>query len=223
MKGAAILFTEMTPDYDWEDRFNRWYDTHRIPVRMEVSGFLGAQRYKDSDRPNYLAVYELEALAVLDSEAYQTVSAHPNAESKWMLDNVAGFTRYVGEAISDQRRDDPPIDPLDAPILYSTFFSVPDEAAEAFNAWYTEDHVPTLLECPDWLACRRFLITEGDPQPWTHLALHYIMDMSAFDSPQREKARSSQRRTALAEEPWFNASTHIYEIWGERFVPSAFR
>ena len=138
-----------------------------------------------------------------------------------MLDNVAELTRYIGDEISDQRRKDLKIDPLDAPILYTTFFSVPDEAADTFNAWYTEEHVPTLLECKDWLACRRFLIGDGDPQPWTHLALHYIRDMSAFDSPEREKARGSKLRAQLAEEPWFNASAHVFEIWGDRFEASA--
>ncbi len=43
MKGATVLFTEMAPDMDWEDEFNEWYDTHQIPKRMEIPGFIGAQ------------------------------------------------------------------------------------------------------------------------------------------------------------------------------------
>lgn len=217
MKGATILFRELTPDYDWEDRFNKWYDTHYIPIRMEAPGFLSAQRYKDTDRPNYLAVYELESPAALESKEYLNIQAHPNVETKWVLANVAAAARYIGNEISDQRREDLSSDPLDAPILYSVFFSVPDESADEFNAWYTEEHVPMLLKCKDWLACRRFLIVDADPQPWTHLALHYIEEMSAFDSPERQAARSTEWRNRLADQPWFNAGTLVYERWGQRF------
>ena len=218
MKGATILFRELSPDYDWEDRFNEWYDNHYIPIRMKAPGFLSAQRYKDTDRPNYLTVYELESQSALETKEYLNIQEHPNAETKWVLSNVAAATRYIGNEISSQWRDDAGADGLDASFIYSVFFSVPDEAADAFNAWYTEEHVPMLLKCSDWLGCRRFLISEGDPQPWTHLALHYIADMSAFDSPEREAARSTELRQKLSEEPWFNASTLVYERWGDRFM-----
>ena len=221
MKGATILFREMTPDYDWEDRFNRWYNTHYIPIRMEAPGFISAQRYRDAERPNYLAVYELESETALESDEYLNIQAHPNAETKWILANVADSARYLGTEISDQRRDKKGGEALDAPILYPVFFSVPDEAADEFNAWYTDELVPQLLKCSDWLACRRFLIFDGEPQPWTHLALHYLNDMAAFDSPEWEAARELEGKTEFAEEPWFNASYHVFERWGDRFEAAA--
>lgn len=221
MKGATILFREMTPDYDWEDRFNRWYNTHYIPIRMEAPGFVSAQRYRDAERPNYLAMYELESEDALESDAYQNIQAHPNAETKWILANVADSARYIGNEISNQRQDKLKADPLDAPILYPVFYSVPDEAADAFNAWYTDELVPVLLKCKDWLACRRFLIVDGEPQPWTHLAVHYLNDMAAFDSPEQEAAREIEAKAKFAEEPWFNASYQVFERWGDRFEPTS--
>lgn len=218
MKGQTILFSEMSPDYDWEDRFNSWYDTHYIPARMKAPGFLSAQRYKDADRPNYLAVYELESEQTLETGDYRNIKAYPNTETKWILGNVAGSARYAGNEINDQRRKGIKEDPLDAPILFTVFFSVPDESADDFNAWYTEEHIPMLLECKDWLACRRFAIFEGDPQPWTHLALHYLNDVSALDSPERQAASSTEWRERLAAEPWFNGSFLVYERWDERFL-----
>lgn len=218
MKGATILFSEMTPEFDWEDRFNKWYNTHYIPIRMAVPGFLSAQRYKDADRADYLAIYELESEAALETEEYRHIQEFPNVETRNVLANVSGRARYVGDEISDQRQEGLKTDPLDASIIYVSFFSVPDEAVDEFNAWYTEEHVPQLLKCKDWLACRRFLITDADPQPWTHLAIHYLADMSAFDSPEREAARSTATRMRLADEPWFNASTLVLEKWGDRFL-----
>jgi len=220
MAGATILFSGMTPDYDWEDRFNKWYNGHYVPIRMGAPGFLSARRYREADRPNYLAVYELEDEATLESEAYAKIRSLPHAETRWILDNVAGRARYVGNLISDQRRDDLADDALDAPVLYSVFFSVPDDRAEDFNAWYTQEHVPMLLECRQWLSCRRFLIQDGEPQPWTHLALHYLADVAALDSPERAAARETEWRRRLSAEPWFKASYQIFESIGERFRSS---
>ena len=134
MKGAAILFSEMSPDLDWEDEFNAWYDTHHIPVRMAVPGFLSAQRYREPERPNYLAIYEMDSPAVLESTPYMKVKNQPNARTKWMLANVQGFSRYLGTQISEQGREDAGEDALDAPALFAVFFSVPDERAAEFNA-----------------------------------------------------------------------------------------
>lgn len=218
MKGASILFSEMSSDFDWEDRFNKWYNTHYIPIRMKLPGFVGAQRYRDADRPKYLAVYELESEAALQSQEYQSVKEHPNGETRWILSNVTATSRYVGTEISDQRKDGLKTDPFEAPILYPVFFSVPDDAADDFNAWYTQEHVPMLLKNKNWLMCRRFLITDADPQPWTHLALHYLADVSALDSPEHEAAENTEWRAKLAAEAWFNASDHLFERLGERFA-----
>lgn len=217
MKGATILFTEMSPDMDWEDDFNHWYDTHHIPVRAAVPGFVSAQRYKDPDRPTYLAVYEITAPEVLESVDYQKVRAQPNAQTAWMLSNVQNYSRYIGKEMSMVLRDGQDDGVIDAPVLYAVFFSVPDERVDEFNSWYDDEHVPLLLKCDHWLAVRRFEILEGEPQPWTHLAVHYIADMAAFDSPERKAARSTEWRAKLAEEPWFQGSYEVYERFGDRF------
>lgn len=218
MKGATVLFSEMAPDMDWEDEFNEWYDTHRIPGHMALPGFLSAQRYKDPERSNHLTIYELESPAVLESEGYAKLSALPHAKTRWMLDNVAGYSCYLGNEFRNQRRDGLGDEALDAAILYPVFFSVPDESADDFNAWYDDEHVPMLLKCEDWLLVRRFDIYDGEPQPWTHLALHYLRGLSALDSPELEAARNTEWRKRLGEESWFRASFQIFERFGARFL-----
>lgn len=218
MKGATVLFTEMAPDTDWEDEFNEWYDTHQIPQRMAVPGFIGAQRYKDPERPNYLTVFEVESPSVLEGGTYQEVRARPHAATRWMLDNVTGSSRYLGNKISELRQEGLGEEPLDADSLFAVFFSVPDERAGEFNSWYDEEHSPMLLKCKDWLMVRRFEIYDGEPQPWTHLALHYLRDGSALESPELEAARNTEWRARLATESWFKGSFQYYERVGERFL-----
>jgi hypothetical protein len=207
----------MSPDLDWEDDFNHWYDSHRIPSRMAVPGFVSAQRYRDAERPNYLAVYELTGPDVLESAAYQKVRHQPNAKTKWMLANVQGYSRYAGNEFSVRRRADATDDAIDASVLYAVFFSVPDERAAEFNSWYEDEHVELLLRCEDWLMVRRFEVYDAEPQPWTHLALHYLADMKALASPEREAARNTEWRAKLAAEPWFQGSYLVFERFRDRF------
>jgi hypothetical protein len=217
MKSASVLFSEMTPDVSYEAEFNDWYDREHIPLRMGVPGFFSAQRYVVAGTRHYLAVYEMESPAVLKSPPYQEVKNSPSERTRWMLGNVQGFTRYIGDQTSVQMRETPSnAEPLDAAYLYAVFFAVPGERQAEFNDWYERDHVPTLLECRDWLMVRRFRIVDGEPENWTHLALHYLADSGALSSPERERARASPWRARLAQENWFNGKYFVFAKHGNR-------
>ena len=74
-----------------------------------------------------------------------------------------------------------------------------------------------LLKCPQWQRIRRFDIYDGEPQPWTHMSLHYLTDIAALDSDERAAARDTDWYKKLSEEAWFRSSYLIYERVGERF------
>ena len=225
MQGSAILFSEMTPQPAWEPEFNDWYDHEHIPLRMAVDGFVSAQRYKSLQDGSYLAVYEMRALSVLQSEAYGRVKNQPSDMTRRMLKDVSGFTRYLCEEIGEQRAAHADASgasaAIDGACLYPVFFQVPEERVQAFDDWYEQDHVPLLLDCPDWLSCRRFRIRDGDPGRWTHLALHYLRDPRALDSPERERARATPWRARLAAEPWFKPHYLLFARHGGRQIAAA--
>lgn len=215
----AVLFSEMTPAPEWEGEFNGWYDEEHIPLRMQVPGFAGAQRYKRNDR-DYLAVYDMDETAVLTSEAYKLVKDHPSELTARMLRDVSNFTRYIGRPIGFQANAAGD-GFLTAPILYPVFFSVPEARLADFDAWYEQDHVPLLLDCPDWLAVRRFHLEIAHPHPFNRLALHYLANPSALDSPAREKARATPWRAKLAAEDWFKGTYMVFDRHGKRFQGAA--
>ncbi len=215
MEQKAVLFSEMTPAADWEAKFNAWYDREHIPLRMDVPGFAGAQRYKRNER-DYLAVYDMDDADVLASEAYGRVKNNPSEETAWMLKSVANFTRYICAPIG-QQASVPVEEMLEAPVLYPVFFAVPADRADEFDRWYDEDHVPTLLEEKSWLGCRRFEIKSGEPGQFTRLALHYLGSASALESTARIKARESKWRDQLAKENWFKGTYMLFERHGRRF------
>ncbi|UOK73307.1 DUF4286 family protein [Ancylobacter polymorphus] len=86
-------------------------------------------------------------------------------------------------------------------ILYSVVFDIPQEWHEEFNAWYDQEHMPMIFECREWLRTMRYRV-EGSTKA-THLALHYIQDPSAFDSPPLKAARLTPWRNALVKHRWF--------------------
>lgn len=216
MRGGAILFSEMTPPAGQEAAFHDWYDTEHIPIRMGAPGFVSAQRYRAQSGAGYLAVYEMTTLAALDTPEYRTIKTAPSETTRWMLKNVSGFTRYLGEETYCKMGQGADETAIDAPVLYSVWFNVPPDRAADFDAWYEQDHVPLLLGCADWRMVRRFRITDGEPEHWTHLALHYLNDVKALESPERAQARKTPWRDRLAAEPWFKGKYTLFDRHKER-------
>lgn len=214
MSKNAVLFSEMRPDPSWEERFNIWYDTDHIPVRMVLDGFEGAQRYKALENDNYLVVYDMESMAALRTPGYEKVKTAPSEETNWMLANVTNFTRNLGTEIGCEGEID-----LEAPYVFCAMFNAPDEGKADFDAWMTEDHLPILLENEHWLGARRFELTVSEPAPFTRLAIHYLSSLDALKSPERAKARdTSWRADMVAKYPWFSQGYYAgFERFGPRY------
>ena len=189
MLGMSILFSEMRPERPWEDRFNHWYDTEHIPLRMQVKGFESAQRYRNAEDDNYLAVYELASLAVFSTPEFQVIKAKPSETTAWMLANVKGFTRYLGDQMMG--RGDQSGDALDAPVLLAVLLNVPQASIHDFDNWFEQDHMPNLLRNPDCRMIRHFTIVSGEPHQFNRLALHYLASANVMTSQRREMAESS--------------------------------
>jgi hypothetical protein len=219
LKGNAILFSDMTPDASFEQRFNEWYDTDHVPVRMACPGFVSAQRYKHRDSDGYLAIYELEDDGVLATDAYKLVKTNPSDETRWMLDNVTGFTRYLaGQTSAAVQEGTDPAVALDAPVIHAVWFEVPESDRPEFNDWYEREHIPILMKCADWLMVRRYDVRNGEPERFTNLSLHYLQREEALSSPERQEARATEWRARLAERDWFKGQYAVYLRHGKRHI-----
>ncbi len=217
MLGPTVLFSEMSPPAELEAEFNNWYDTEHIPLRMAVPGFIAAQRYKtEDDQRNYLAVYEMSSASDLKSPEYLVVKNEPSELTQKMLGAVTGFTRYIGVCLGEQWQIGLENPLSHAEYLYAVFFTVPEEDQHDFDSWYSEDHVPTLLESSDWLGTRRFKIIDGAPQSFNRMALHYLKTADALDSSARAKARKTPWRDRLAMRPWFKGHYLVFKNYRPR-------
>jgi len=213
--GTTVLFSEMRPAPEWEDRFNTWYHDDHIPARMVLDGWQGVQRYKARDGNDYLVVYDLASAAALKTPEYEVVKTRPSAETDWMLKNVSDFTRFIGAEI-DRHGDVEAA--IDAPLIFAALFNVPEADCAEFDAWMAEDHVPLLLQCPDWRAVRRFRLPVAEPVPYTRLAIHYLASAAALASPERERARTTEWRSRMMRHDWFTAGrARAFDAWGARY------
>ena len=219
LRGETILFSEMTPPQHQEAAFNEWYDREHIPLRMAAPGFRSAQRYRDGDSLNYLAVYEMDGPGALATPEYGRIKNQPSDTTRAMLGAVSGFTRYIGQSIGAHGLSGDGM--LSAPVLYAVFFQVPPAWSAEFDSWYAEDHVPLLLEDPRWIGTRRFDVLDGSPHGYNRLALHYLADRLVLDSDARAKARATPWRARLAHEPWFKGKYLVFDSVGARQVAQA--
>ncbi len=75
MANKGFLLVTMQPPPAFEEEFNVWYDSEHIPERLAVPGVLTALRFVATDgHPKYLAMYDLENHAVMESAAYLRVA-----------------------------------------------------------------------------------------------------------------------------------------------------
>ena len=84
---------------DDEAEFNRWYDREHMRERVEVPGFISAQRYVSDghSRWKYLALYETEGVSTFYSPVYRQALANQSAWSKQILARFRDPQRSVAE------------------------------------------------------------------------------------------------------------------------------
>jgi hypothetical protein len=97
-QGHGLLLVMIEVDPAHEDEFNRWYNEEHLPERAACPGFVSARRFVAVEgSPKYLALYELESPAVLESRAYQQISP----PSEWTKAVSQHFLRAVRNVYVD--------------------------------------------------------------------------------------------------------------------------
>ena len=201
----GLLLATLEPPEEMEEEFNDWYDTEHLPERKAIPGIITAQRfvaYKGS--PKYLALYDLENVEVLQSEAYKMIG--PDYYSPWtqrITRHARIFKRYVyGQAspgrglISDE-----------ANALLMWMNDIPEGKNEEFNQWYDKECMSYLKELGGFIQARRFYCVEGEAKD---LALIEFRDLDFLQSDGYKEALLSDK--AIKTRKYFQETIHkIYE------------
>jgi hypothetical protein len=92
-----------------EEEFHRWYNEEHIPEKVgRVPGFLSARRYRSLDgRPNWLCIYELEDVSVVEDPTYQANYRSGTVTTEKMKAKARTFYRNVYIQIHEDTRGIP--------------------------------------------------------------------------------------------------------------------
>ena len=147
----GLLLTMTEPPPYMEEEFNAWYDTEHLAERRAIPGFRSATRWTPdgaSAAGKYLATYELDSAAVLESPEYL---ARYNNQSPWSrrcLAKTVVFKRWACEQVDPGAADAHPL----AKALLLVGADAPIQG----------------LAVPGALQTRRFVASAGEPR---HIAL----------------------------------------------------
>ena len=206
MQGTTIVYDTITVKREGGIAFDVWHQNHYVPSVVATGQMLNVQYYGSPLRATYVSVFESNTSpAALHGTL--PVPAHEAIISSER--HVAGFmNQHLAPGAGDPFRD--------APILYPVLFGVPTEWEKDFNAWYDEEHLGLLLRSPYWPMCRRFKVHNPAPGSWTHIALHYLADLRALESKERDEARATPWRDRLAKHAWFKGDYRVLYKFGAR-------
>jgi hypothetical protein len=190
----ALFYVYTDPGSVPEAEFHDWYDHEHGPARLTVPGIRSGRRYRalDDSKPPWLALYELDGPDVIDSPAYKAVVAGVSDRDKAVNAGLAVLDRRVYEQLSS---DGSPAPGDPAPVILSVALSVPADAEDDLAAWYTQEHIPMLLQVPGWRRIRRFrLIRALDGSGPDFLSLHEVAGPEVFEEPGYRAAISTPWR-----------------------------
>lgn len=206
MQGKTIVYDAITVNREGGFAFDVWHQNHYIPSVLATGQLLNVQCYGSPLRATYVSVFESNTSP---ATLHGVLPAPEHA-------SIISTERHVAAFMNEQTAPNA-IAPLrEAPILYPVLFNVPAHGEQDFNAWYDQEHLGILLRCQYWPMCRRFKIHKPQPDSWTHIALHYLTDLRALESKERDEARATPWRDRLAQHEWFKGDYRVLYKYGTR-------
>jgi hypothetical protein len=190
-KGTGLYTVYMDIAEEHEDFFNRWYNEEHIPELMSVPGILNAARYEAvKSGPKHLACYELESVAVVETDAFKN---RPRTErSKQVGPRTRAFSN-IYEMIYPTAIS-PEIAGSDmAPVLQIGRMDVGPENEVEWNQWYSGIYVPNYEKVPGCIRGRRWKAVRGEPQ---YAVVYELEDEKVSESAEWETQRDIDPSTA---------------------------
>ena len=216
-KGSALLMVWVEVPADIEDEFNRWYNEEHIGERLSIPGFLSAARYESDSpgAPKHLAMYEVENIDVMTSDAYLSVRANATEWTKRMSPDVVATTyiRNTYEQIFPAEVEEGTAQSGMAPALQIGRMTVPPELDAEWNEWYNSVYVPNYMKVPGCIRGRRYRAVVGEPA---------YLTVYEFEHPDVSKTDEWNRQRAIdpRNERWQNTMDHAVGspgVWVKTF------
>src|SRR4029450_9455215 len=144
MSAHGLYLVRMDVAHDYQALFNEVYDKEHVPNLRAVPGVRRASRYRQPSpiEPRYLAAYEMESPAVVETEAWKTAGelgqwptvVRPKTMNRHRViyEWVGGNAALTGEP----------------PSCFFVMMDVEPHREALFNALYDNEPLPLLLKLP---------------------------------------------------------------------------
>jgi hypothetical protein len=160
MNTHALYLVRMDVAHDHEALFNEVYDKEHLPNLRGVPGVRSAARFRQpsASEPRYLAAYELDSPAVLQSPAWKSAGE----AGRWageirpftMNRHLTLYERVAGEALTGK-----------TPWVFWVMMDVERHKEALFNELYDTEHLPLLSKLPGYVNAVRYRTkTPGEPR-----------------------------------------------------------
>ncbi len=164
-KGTGLMLVAADIPADKEADFNKWYQEEHLQELMGVPGVLNAARYEATKSgPKHLAVYELESVDVVNTDAFKD-RPRPEWGSR-VAPSLIGtnFFSLVLDMIHPAALTDDIANSDMANALQIGRMAVPAADDVGWNKWYSGVYVPNYEKCPGVIRGRRWRAVKGEPQ-----------------------------------------------------------
>jgi len=161
MAPRGLFLVRMDVAHDHEARFNEVYDKEHVPLLRAVPGVIRASRYRQPSptEPRYLAAYELESLAVLQSAEWKAAGEAgrwPTEIRPHTMNRHLAAYEWVGSSPGLGYR---------TPYVFWVMMDIEPHREALFNELYDVEHVPLLLKLPGCVNVVRYRTeTPGEPR-----------------------------------------------------------
>ena len=164
-KGTGLMLVGADIQPDKEADFNKWYQEEHLQELLGVPGILNAARYEATKSgPKHLAVYELESVEVVNTDAFKN---RPRTEwGSRVSPSLIGtnFFNLVLDMIHPSALTDDIAGSDMANALQIGRMAVPAANDDEWNKWYSGVYVPNYEKCPCVIRGRRWRAVKGEPQ-----------------------------------------------------------
>ena len=161
MSTRYLHLVRMDVAHDHEAIFNDIYDHEHIPALLAVPGVARASRYRHPSPtdPRYLAAYELDGPAVVDSAAWKAAGEAgqwPTAVRPHTMNRHLALYEWVGGSAALTGK---------TPYVFWVMMDVESHREALFNELYDDEHLPLLMKLPGAVNAVRYrTAAAGEPR-----------------------------------------------------------
>ena len=159
MATHALFLVRMDVAHDHEATFNEVYDKEHVPNLRTVPGVRRASRFRQPSQtePRYMASYELDSAAVLESAVWKAAGEAgqwPTAIRPRTMNRHRAVYEWVGGNAALTGK---------TPYVFWVMMDIEPQKEALFNELYDTEHLPLLSKLPGYVNAVRYRTsTEGE-------------------------------------------------------------